>query len=430
MGKPAPFSKARTGGGASAAHGDPRDASDALSLHTNPDSSSLDSFRDNGDYDNDALDLPATDDLPPSYSDSYSDDVPSGSGSRGNNIATATVPTVPFNAADPEVVGLHRFKVDDNTGAVYYVGAPFDNPDVLQRQITELAKIPPCPAVRVTGTHTETVRDSKGKTERKTITDFAVSVDLTPFLYSDPQHYRSWARLRTAANGEKTRRGTILRKRAPGVKYDLEVGGAPEPTLKEWCHRYGASSAGLKCFSLQRRMTGFDVEYVRSAIEGLVRGTNYRGHLDVRVVTKGELVECYNEARTNRWRLTSWVQWLFTLTLLFVLSWPYLFFRTKRWEVAVAEWPFSRLYDNEDGSSPVKQYVSISEEQWYNMWARAIKRAVLERRQGTLHQQDLIEAEQQAPAFSSGNQAVDVLFRTGLGAMNEVNRQMGWGNDS
>ncbi|KAJ1324099.1 hypothetical protein MN608_10159 [Microdochium nivale] len=64
-----------------------------------------------------------------------------------------------------------------------------------------------------------------------------------------------------------------------------------------------------------------------------------------------------------------------------------------------------RHLDNEDGSSsgPAKECVSISEEQWYNMWARTIWRAVLARRQGTLHQQDLAEAEQQAPAFCSGN---------------------------
>ncbi|KXJ93390.1 hypothetical protein Micbo1qcDRAFT_161415 [Microdochium bolleyi] len=429
MGKPV-ASKPAKGGAGSAFRDDPRDASDALSLHTNPESgSSLDPFHD-GDVDDDALDLPPTDDLPPSYTDSYSDAAAPDDISSTTAAAASHVPGV----GGQYMTNYHLFNVDARTGASFYIGAPFEDPVVLERHITELAKIPPQPYITMTGTHTETVRDSKGKTERRTITDFDVSVELTPFLYADPQHRRSWMTLRTAENGEKTRRGTILRKRAPGVKYDFEVGGAAEPSLREWCHRYAASSAGLKCFALRRRMVGFDELYVRSQLEGLIRaGTSYRGRLDIRVVTKGELVEVYNEARTNRWRLTSWVQWLFTLTLLFIFSWPYLFFRTKRWEVAVAEWPFSRINEEAgagEGDSGSREFVSISEQQWYNMWARAIQRAVLARRQGTLNQQDLAEAEQQAPAFSSGNQTVDGLFRAGLGAMNEVNRHLGWGADS
>ena len=65
------------------------------------------------------------------------------------------------------------------------------------------------------------------------------------------------------------------------------------------------------------------------------------------------------------------------------------------------------------------------------MWGRAINRAVLEKRQGTLDQQDLIAADSPAPVF--GVAVVDgamSFVRAGVGAMNEVNRQLGWGYDS
>jgi len=65
------------------------------------------------------------------------------------------------------------------------------------------------------------------------------------------------------------------------------------------------------------------------------------------------------------------------------------------------------------------------------LWGRALSRAVLERRQDTLDQQDLIAAEGAPQTF--GNVAVDgaaSFIMAGVSAMNEVNRQLGWGYDS
>ncbi|KAH7033526.1 uncharacterized protein B0I36DRAFT_321629 [Microdochium trichocladiopsis] len=410
MGKPSFFKG--PGGPPTSAGSSSRDASDAMSLHTNPDSSSHPLLGNEDDDDDDALQLaPGIDDLPPSYSEFYTDDAnapaaaPTSSATNGPNDPFSSGSNLPVPA----------FKEDANTLAQFYISSDFE----------------------LIGTHSRTTRDSKGKTERKTVTDFDVSVDLTPFLYRDATHRKSWSYLRTVENSEKVRRGTVLRKRAPGVKHDLEVGGEAKPGLREWCHRFGASSAGLKCFVLRREMVGFDEAYVRNQLLRLIADTNYRGRYEVRIGMKGDTVEMYNDAKINRWRLTTWVQWLFTLTLLFIFSWPYLFFRTKRWEVAVVDWPFSRMTDGSSGGSgggssngePRKEYVSLSEEQWYNMWARAIARAVVEKRQTTLTQLDLARAEGQAPAFTSGNQTVDSLFRAGMGAMNAINHQLGWGHD-
>ena len=66
------------------------------------------------------------------------------------------------------------------------------------------------------------------------------------------------------------------------------------------------------------------------------------------------------------------------------------------------------------------------------MWARAICKAVLERRQTVLDQADLQRAEQSDPPLNTGHAGVDeaaMIFRAGISAMNEVNRHLGWGGD-
>ncbi|KAI1400923.1 hypothetical protein F4819DRAFT_459980 [Hypoxylon fuscum] len=392
-------------------------SADAVSLHTNPGDSSRDNYRDSHDLDLDAPEL-SIDDLPPNYSEAASLLPPSSTPMPApSNLNRATRPHVPDAT----------FLQDVNSGAQYWIAKSLEDPANLESHIRQLAAVPPRPYIKLLGTHSETTRDSKGKTEKNTVTDFDISVELTPYLYSDAQYRRSWTQLRTVDNGEEARRGTILRKRAPGSNQSIEVGGDPKPTLQEWCHRYAASHAGLKVFTLQRMMVGFDEELVKKRLRMLVNDTNYRGHVRVDLVTKDSLIECYNEAKTNKWRLTSWIQWLFTLTLLFIFSWPYLWLRTKRWEVAIAEWPFSRI--TEGGA---KEYVGISEDQWYNLWGRAICKAVLEKRQAVLDQSDLRRAQEAEPTFDTGNTHVDGalgLFRAGIHAMNEVNRQLGWGGD-
>ncbi|KAI8625557.1 hypothetical protein F5Y19DRAFT_489534 [Xylariaceae sp. FL1651] len=386
-------------------------SADAVSLHTNPGERST-----SAPYlDDDAPEIDIND-LPPNYSDALESSEAAPMIAPRSSAMNAPIMPLDIDA---------RVITDVNTGAQAWVAKSIENPQDLERYIRRLADVPPRPYIQIVGTHTETRKDSKGKTEKNTITDFDVMVDLTPYLYSDAAN--AWDQLRTVDNGEKVRRGTILRKRAPGSNQSIEVGGDAKPTLQEWCHRFAASPAGLKCFILRRQMVGFDEEGVKRRLKELVRSTNYRGHCKVELVTKNASIEFYNDAKINHWRLTNWIQWLFWLTLMFVFSWPYLFFRTKRWEVAIAEWHFSRV-----GEHGNKEYISISEEQWYNLWGQLICRAVLEKRQALLDQSDLRRAHAPEPAFNTGNTTVDGalgLFRSSVNAMNEVNRQLGWGGD-
>ncbi|KAI0143413.1 hypothetical protein GGR57DRAFT_484124 [Xylariaceae sp. FL1272] len=392
---------------------------DAVSLHSNVgESSSSFPFTDD---DAPELDI---DDLPPNYTDAVD-------GSEGAPMLppdSNTPAVVPAILASVRPRELDATVVKDlNTGAEAWIAKSVENPEDLANYVRQLAVTPPRPYIKLVGTHTETTRDRDDKPKKTTVVDFDVSVELTPYLYRDAQYRESWTRLRTVENSDKVRRGTVLRKRAPGSNQSIEVGGDPHPTLQEWCHRFSASHAGLKCFVFQRQMTGLDEELLVLRLKQLVRDTNYRGHLNVSIVSKDAHFELYNDAKINRWRFTSWITWLFYLSFLWIFSWPYLFFRTKRWEVAVAEWSFSRITE-----SGTREYVSISEEQWYNMWAFAICRAVMEKRQTLLDQADLRNAHEAQPNFASGNSTVDGalgLFRAGINAMNEVNRQLGWGGD-
>ncbi|KAF2244311.1 hypothetical protein BU26DRAFT_522980 [Trematosphaeria pertusa] len=334
-----------------------RDDPDAVSLHTTPD-----------DYTYD--DAPEITGLPPSYADSQGD--------------AAEVPAAPIRHIPPP-----SRRVDHNNGVTIKMGKPqvcetqtltdprYDkDPLYLEEGIRSFARDAPFPLIYIMGTHKETIKRGDKK-ETKEITDFRVVMDLQRYLRNnfDPND-SSKMNLVTAENGEKTYRGTITKQRAPGFKQDIEV-GVSKPELNEWCHRYCASPRMLRIFRLSRVVTGFDEAYVKNRIEGLIRSTNYRGHISITFPVEEKNVDIYTCNRINQWRLKTWVCWIFYLTFLWIFTWPYLFFATKRYAVVRAEWPFSTSdpYGN-------KRYTTVSEEQWFEKWQVGIKRLVLDRFQG------------------------------------------------
>ncbi|KAL2024926.1 hypothetical protein VTK56DRAFT_3625 [Thermocarpiscus australiensis] len=389
----------------SSASGSSSNDGDVLSLHTQPGGRA---------FINDVPKLPS-DDLPPLYSDVEPD----------SNSNAHLLPTSQSAYVLPALQGgFHQ--TDANTGVEFIMHPRLDNdPKLLEQQIQLSAKKPLRPSIRILGTHRQTVHVN-GKSEKKTVTDFDVSVDLTPYLFSDATSGLSSRQLRTVENSEKTRRGTILRKRAPSAERDLELSANSKPTLAEWCHRYCASHAGLKCFVLRRQMLGFDEEKMKVKLEALVRGTNYHGAVTITFPVKDGSVVVYKDCRVNRWRLTPWIVWMCYLTFLWIFTWPYLFFRTKMFEVAVAEWPFSVTESN----GRIKRYVSMSEDYVYNTWARAISRAVLDKRHCVIDQKDLIASQTPGTPFGNGLEGAPSFLRAGVNAITAVNRNFGWGADS
>ncbi|KJZ73977.1 hypothetical protein HIM_06645 [Hirsutella minnesotensis 3608] len=273
------------------------------------------------------------DELPPLYSEhaEYNDDASLGPVDplvpRGNDLR------------------VQPFGHDGDGTTAYYIDSRLDSdPAFLFDHVQRLAAIPPRPFVRLRGTHRERRRRSgdKDRSGSDEVVDFDVRVELTHLLYTDIRQQQSWRELVAAGNLEKVRRGTVVPKRAPGFGGRGSAAEEGTPDVEQWCHRFCASPAGLKCFTLERRVVGWDWDLVRRRLEALVRATNYRGRAVVSFPVRNARVDVYNECRTNRWRLTGWVCFLFYATLLFLLSWPWLKLRTLRWETVAAEWHASQ----------------------------------------------------------------------------------------
>lgn len=373
-------------------------------------------------YDQDAPDLP------PLYNETAE-------ASGSHSLSAPLLPTSQFPSSGATPTEFPPFRRDETV--TYYLDPRLDDdPERLESAVRNWATVPPRPFVRLHGYHRERRRDHDGKRRNNNVTDFDVKVELTPYLFANPNLRQAWSEISTVDNEEKAKRGTVLRKRAPGFRKGratsdgggrIELGMIEKPNLTQWCHMFCASHSGLKVFQLRRRMLGFDYQHLREKLEGMVRSTNYRGHLQITFPVQDESVEVWNDCRTNQWRLTKWIYNIFCLSMLWLLTWPYLFFRTKRFETVTSDWYFSRP----DGDLR-KQYVSISEDQWHNLWGRAIAKAVLSKRQGVLDQQDLLAAEGAPPELNSGDAMVSgaVSFvRAGVNVMNEVNQHLGWGGD-
>ncbi|KAG5981007.1 hypothetical protein E4U55_003400 [Claviceps digitariae] len=365
-------------------------------------------------FDQDPAELGADDDLPPLYTDHEE---------FNNDDSQPFDPLMP-TSLDSDFETVLPFRRDETTA--YFLDRRLDrDPDFLAHHIDRLAMVPPRPFVRMVGTH----RDKAGgghndkNHETRQVTDFEIEIELTHLLFSDIRSAQAWSTLHTAGNFEKVRRGTVLATRAPG--FGGSGSSLPEegvPGLREWCRRYCASRSSLKCFTMERRVEGYDWDMLRRRLEGLALATNYRGHVTISFPVRHSHVHVYNDCRINRWRLTKWIVMMCSITLMFIVTWPYLLFMTRRWETVTAEWRLS-----EPTAVPGRRkYVTMSEEQWYNMWAAAVQRAMLERRRGILDQGDL---ERSRMHLGEGERGEGSLAST-VQAMGVVNRSFGWGGDS
>lgn len=116
----------------------------------------------------------------------------------------------------------------------------------------------------------------------------------------------------------------------------------------------------------------------------MIRSTNYRGHISVTFPVEDRHVDIYTSNVINKWRLKTWVRWVFYLIFLWIFSWPYLFFATKRWTVVKAKWAFS----TDEGGN--RRYATISEEAWFDKWNVGIRRLALDRFQGFASEEQLL----------------------------------------
>jgi hypothetical protein len=399
-----------------------RDDPDAVSLHTTPDDYAYD-------------DASEASGLPPSYADSESESTTAITAPIIRHVTPSTTRTdhnhPSFKHGNPvveETVNLMDSQLDSD-------------PLKLEEVILASAKTLPTPYIYIMGTHKETIKRGD-KQETKHITDFRIVLNMQHYLTQGYPGRNPFFSLHTPDNGEKTHRGSVMKCRAPGAEQDIEV-GAPKPTLTEWCHRYCASPRLLRIFRLQRTVPGMDTMFLKNRIEGLITATNYRGHINITFPVEDRNLDIYTSNFVNRWRLNTWIRWAFYLSFLWIFTWPYLFFMTKRYAVVRAEWPFS--VTNEHGR---KTYISVSEEEWFEKWYVAVKRLVLDRYQGEANE-DMMKGVMERPedppmpgTVRTGNEgfdnAVGMLTQgfqvaralSGSGGVNIGRVQGGWGYDT
>ncbi|TLS29743.1 hypothetical protein PpBr36_01875 [Pyricularia pennisetigena] len=327
--------------------------------------------------------------------------------------------------SDAEII--QPFAVSSKDGAESFMDMRLDrDPDFLEANIKIWAQKPPSFYMQVHGTHRERrTRRTNGRTETYTVTvtDFNVGVPLHGFLFGQPRPGQtsppqSFSWIRTVENHEKVPRGTVRARQGPmpakveGVE-EPPSEAMPKPTLQEWCHRYCASFAGRKTFVVERRVGGLDVARLEANAMAIVRSTGYSGDVSITFDSFGTEVEVLSSNKINQWRRFTWLRIVCYVTFLWIFTWPFLYFFTKKFHCVYVEWPFSRI--RSDG---LKEYVSLTEDQMLEVWGRAMFNAVTARSTDVLNQQDLMTAQA----------AGGVGYGMG-GFGNSINQQYGWGRD-
>lgn len=291
--------------------------------------------------------------------------------------------------------------------------------------------VPPRPKICIHGSHYETIQQ-KDKKERKLVTDFDFSFNLSAFLPSpksdssrphDQQGYSSYV----AANSDSTYRGSWRKTCAPGYKQGaIQLDDVPPPQLREWCEDYCNSKSSLKVFRISREVTGLDHGMLKSQIESLIRHTNYRGRISITFPIEERYVDIYSQHWINRWRI-SWVRWLFYLSFLWIFTWPVLFFMTKWWTVYTVHWRFS--WRVSEGT----QYGKISESRWIEKYGKLVQGLAVKRYTGDATNLPTNAGEEVRSENANVNAAVDFL-RSGVQVWNAVSRGSGditgWGYDT
>ena len=377
-----------------------RDDVDAVSMYTTPD-----------DYQYD--DVP---ELPPPYSDSEP------ASQLSNHEATVQ----PGETERPQV--WSHVSAITRGDTILVMDARLTNPDNLYPWIQSITMCPPNQTIRIHGWHNSTVhRNNKKETER--VVDFDINISLKAYLPGAGAQQDGWLP-ELAANHDKVHRGSWRKTIAPGHKDDIER-FEYERDLSQWCEDFCASDARLKIFRVTQDVTGLDTDYLRKNIDALIRSTNYRGHTQITFPIEGRFVDVYNPHTINKWRI-NWVRWLFYISMLWIITWPILFFATKRWTVYSVKWRFSWV------EQTGKRYAVLTEPAWYNKHAKFIQRLAVDRFQGdatNLPLDDQRGLEQVMP--TTGNADIDSamsLIRTGVGAWNTIQRGVGrdvdgWGAD-
>jgi hypothetical protein len=163
-------------------------------------------------------------------------------------------------------------------------------------------------------------------------------------------------------------------------------------------------------------------------IKALIRSTNYKGQVTITFPIENPGVEVWSDHWVNRWRNNTAICLLFYISMLWIITWPVLFLMTRKFAIVKAVWPYS--VPDEQGRP---QYATMSEAQWFMRWQKAIEKAIIEKTQGVLTEEDLARADEPLETPRTGNSSIDSaagFLAAGVQGYREVNRMLGWGYDT
>ena len=296
---------------------------------------------------------------------------------------------------------------------------------ILGKILQDQAKYPPTFTIQIVGTHTETTR-TKDKQEKKTVTDFNVRLDMTHLLVPNSTTSPSllWHDFDIPLPQIKAYRGHRTKTHStPESAQDADA----------YIQSYISSPFPVRSFTLNRRIMYHETAALETLITSLVGSTNYRGHLRVSFPITRNRLTVYSPCWQNDYREKTWLRWLFYLTFLWIFSWPYLWFVTRRWEVVTAVFPYS--------SSPEcgnRKFVTKSEQAFFEEWRPSIRRAVLGKKQGWIDEEYRLATEEAGPDAlarmpSTGSATADGalgFLHQVVNVRRDVAMAGGWGADT
>ena len=254
------------------------------------------------------------------------------------------------------------------------------------------AQIPPTWTCRLTGTHTHTTTNADKKKDKEVITDFDVHLDMTHLLVPTAS---TSAQLQTpdftlpdqlikAYRGHRTKtRGAAASSSSPSHTEERA------PDVDAYIEAYISDPHPVRSFTFTRSIIHHDTAQLEKLLTSLVGSTNYRGHLKVSFPTTHRRVTVLSPCWQNTARSHWWIRWVFYLTFFWLVSWPYLWFVTRRWEVLTKQFPYSCCIDNCGN----RKFVRQSEAAFFQEWKASLRRAVLGRKQGWVDEEYKLQTE-------------------------------------
>ncbi|KAF3939355.1 hypothetical protein ABW19_dt0206339 [Dactylella cylindrospora] len=373
---------------------------------------------------------PIDDDLPPSYEAEGASLLPHPSHSVPEG-ATNSVPLEPPPDFTPYVAEHHE---DPTTGHVTSYDAHLnEDGEALYRFLLTQNMHQPRPQVRMRGTHVErhhhdhrtSNQSGQRETEHRTIVDFDIYMDFQSLILIEPGQQGI---MQVVDEDTKAYRGSVFRKRGRSNR-SLPVDTPIMPKdVRSWADDYCADPSTCKEFIMEKFCPGYDTKYLETRLSQLIQSTNYGGDIQITFPTTHNKIKIRPANKLTELRYNKVVRWFFYLTFLWLISWPILLFMTKKYNVVRSLWPMSAVDVNG------RRRVKMTEDQWFEYWRPAVRRAVLGRRQGRVTEQDLIEIAQEAGMprmpIRTGNQTMDNLLGGAVdffGAVSDRRRGFGWG---